>query len=178
MEKSLADKVITDYMKKIYNFALSKTMNIDTAEELASRITFEVYLALLKTDDIQNINGYIYRIARNVHSRFIFEEKTNKQLLFHESHNSRIVDFNNDEACLRIRREIAYLGNTQRKIIVMFYFEKLNLKEIAKRINLPDATVRWHLYDARNHIKSGFDEKDELLTSGKQEIVFSQITHI
>ena len=41
MEKARADKIITEYMKKLYGFALPKTSSIDSAEELASRITEE-----------------------------------------------------------------------------------------------------------------------------------------
>ena len=63
MDKEQVDKIIAGYMEKIFGFALSKTMNTDKAEELASRITFDVYTSLLKADNVYNVNGYIYRVA-------------------------------------------------------------------------------------------------------------------
>ena len=74
MDKEYVDKIIAEYMEKIFGFALSKTMNTDKAEELASRITFDVYVSLLKSDNINNVSGYIYRVASNVYARVVDEE--------------------------------------------------------------------------------------------------------
>lgn len=71
MDKETADNLITKYNKKLFGFALSKTSCIDKAEELASRITLEVYSSLLKRDNINNVNGYIYHVAQNVYARFM-----------------------------------------------------------------------------------------------------------
>ena len=73
MDKDKADKIIIGYLEKAFGFALTKTNNIDEAEELASRIIFDVYKSLLRSDDIQNIDGYVYRVARNVYARFVDE---------------------------------------------------------------------------------------------------------
>ncbi|MCL2064382.1 MAG: hypothetical protein FWG98_08425 [Candidatus Cloacimonetes bacterium] len=60
MDKEKADKIITDFIDKIYGFALSKTLDINQAEDLASRISFEAYKSLLRVESIHNINRYIY----------------------------------------------------------------------------------------------------------------------
>ncbi|MBQ2390770.1 MAG: hypothetical protein II306_03285 [Clostridia bacterium] len=59
MDKQTADKIILEYIDKFYGFSLKKTCNIDKAEELAAKITFECYSSLLKSDRIHNINGYL-----------------------------------------------------------------------------------------------------------------------
>ena len=46
MEKQKVDKIITEYLKKIYGFAIKKTYSYFEAEELCSDITEEVYLSL------------------------------------------------------------------------------------------------------------------------------------
>jgi hypothetical protein len=48
MDKPQADRIIKDYIKPLYGFALNKTGNIAEVEELAGRITLEVYQTLLK----------------------------------------------------------------------------------------------------------------------------------
>ena len=63
MDKIQVDEIISEYTEKIFGFALSKTMNTDKAEEVASRIVYDVYTSLLKTDDVHNIDGYIYRVS-------------------------------------------------------------------------------------------------------------------
>ena len=54
MEKQKADKIITEYMQKIYGFAVKKSFSFDEAEELCSEIIKEVYLSLLKSENIAN----------------------------------------------------------------------------------------------------------------------------
>ena len=71
MEKQLADKYIYQYMDRIFGFALDKLHTIDCARELASDIVYEVYRSFLKADSIVNIDGYVYRIARNVYAHYI-----------------------------------------------------------------------------------------------------------
>ena len=71
MNKIDADKLIVEYQQKICGFAMSKMRNIADAEELASNIMIEIYKSFLKTDNLVNIEGYVYRIASNVYARFV-----------------------------------------------------------------------------------------------------------
>ena len=73
MTKEQTDRIISEYTKKIYGFALSKTSSIERAEELASRITLEVYVSLLRQDEVRDAAAYIWRIAMNVRARFTDE---------------------------------------------------------------------------------------------------------
>ena len=168
MKKEHADKIITDYLKKIYGFAISKTMDIDLAEELAARITFEAYKSLLKAEKIQNTDGYIYKISRNIYARFVIEEMNGNpyQILGSSKLNIQpIENIQRDEILDKIRTEIAYLSNIQREIILMHYFDKLKLNTIAEKLNLPFGTVAWHLHEARNQIKDGFITHNSQLTT-------------
>ena len=161
MDKTKADKIITDFLKKIYGFSLSKTMNIDKAEELASRITFEVYKSLLKVDSIHNIDRYVYRIANNTYSQFVLEERNNRELLSKEIEINTEYDEAKEHSYEQIRKEISYLSNLQREIVYKYYFQKLKTKQIAECLNISQARVKWHLIDARNQIKEGFLEKND-----------------
>ena len=159
--KEFADRVIVEYMEKIYGFALSKMVNIDHAEELSARIIFEVYKALLKKGYVENVNSYIYRISHNVYSRYIAEEMKNKSLSQKEYQAPCEYDLEKDEVCAQIRRRVAYLSQTQRKITVMHYYDLMKLSEIAEKLDLPLSTVKWHIQEARNQIKNDLVEKKE-----------------
>ena len=174
MDKEIVDKIIIDYQDKLYGFALSKTKDIEQAEELGSQITFEVYLSLLKVDKIYNVNSYIYRIACNVYSRFIKEIKNETQTYFQETSVPDEAETQKDENHARIRREISFLSNLQREIVVMYYYQKLKINEIASRLSINPGKVKWHLFDARNQIKQGFlEEKNDF--SSLQTIKFTQM---
>lgn len=179
MQKEYADKIITEYMEKIFGFALSKIFDIGKAEELASRIVFDVYKSLLKSEDIHNINGYIYRVAHNVYARFVDEEIRGRYVSLDEVKipcgKDFSDDFENSGDYIRLRREISYLGGIQRKIIIMYYYEELKQHEISKKLGIPLGTVKWHLYDARKNIKEGMNMNREML--GVKPIKFDSMGH-
>lgn len=181
MEKSMADRIITEYYKKLYGFALSKTADIGKAEELASRITLEVYTSLLKSDEIVNVNGYIYRIACNVFARFVAERKESAHLAIDSVFIPDGVDYEKNlidaEDAKNLRREIAYLSETQRKIIVMHYYGNLKLGEIAEKLSIPLGTVKWHLYEAKNSLKEGIEMKRTPGTLGINPVKFANMGH-
>ena len=170
MDKIYADEIIADYIEKIFGFALTKLMNTDKAEELASRITLDVYASLLKAGEINNIDGYIYRVSCNVYARFVDEEIKGRHISLDEVNVPGAVDFTEDlikgEDYTRLRREISYLGRIQREIIVMYYFQSLKQQEIAERLNIALGTVKWHLHEARNRIKIKLTEDKKMREKG------------
>ncbi|MBR4346779.1 MAG: sigma-70 family RNA polymerase sigma factor [Oscillospiraceae bacterium] len=160
MDKNTVDKTIFEYRDRIFGFALDKLRNIDQAQELASDIVCEVYQTFLKPGDIANIDGYVYRIARNVWAKFVHKLETGRQ--FEDISNMEIAapeDNSEDELEMQklLRREIGYLSQRQRAIIYMHYYSRLSVAEIAKRLEISVGTVKWHLSDAREKLKEGIE---------------------
>ena len=158
MDKNQVDEIIKNHLKKIYGFSLSRTRDIDVAEELASDIIFEVYKALLKAENIRNIDGYVFRIANNVYSRFVKDRESYKITYNLWDQNVKQREDETDDAFTRLRSEIAYLSKIQREITVLHYFQKKNLREISDILSLPYGTIRWHLFEARNQLKQSLIE--------------------
>ncbi|MEG0951523.1 hypothetical protein [Niameybacter sp.] len=76
MDKQRADSIIENYIRPIYGFSLNKMGNLDEAEELAGRITIEIYHVLRHKNDFVDLNSYIFKIAHNVWTKYL-QEKTN-----------------------------------------------------------------------------------------------------
>lgn len=158
MDKQTADKKIYEYRDRIFGFAMEKTRNVDQADELASDIICEVYRSFLRGGDIVNVDGYVYRIARNVWSKYVrrltenrgFEDIDNVVIPYYDKREDE-----NSEAIEALRREIGYLSDRQRLIVYMHYYAELPISEIAKRLNISAGTVKWHLSDARTKLKEG-----------------------
>ena len=55
-----------------------------------------------------------------------------------------------------LRREIAFLTQTRRKIVYSFYYENKTISTITEEMGIPEGTVKWHLNKARNDLKEGF----------------------
>lgn len=158
MNKQTADKYIYEYRDRIFGFAMSKAGNIDGARDLASDIICEVYSSFLRSDNIVNLDGYVYRISRNVWAKFAqrliqgkkFENIDNLVLPYYDNADE-------DETVMleNLRREIGYLSDRQRRVVYMYYYENFSVDKISKRLNISNGTVKWHLSDARGKLKEG-----------------------
>lgn len=179
MNKQDADKIISLYIKKLFGFAMSKLSKIDEAEELAAEMTFQVYDALLKQDSIENPDGYIYRIAKNVYARHIDGRKQAAVdgIEFIPDSKDFTQDIMHSESCGILRREITYLSKTQREIIVQHYFHDKKVKDIAILLSLPENTVKWHLACSRKELKTGMERTRTTGTLGTEPIHLYSLGH-
>ncbi len=161
MNKQDADKITASYIKKLFGFAISRLSKIDEAEELAAEITFQVYASLLQNDSIENLDGYIYRIARNVYARYIDGRKQTASvdgLGFLPDSRDFTQELIEGESYGILRREITYLSKQQREIIVLHYFHDKKVAEIASLLSLNANTVKWHLACSRKELKMGMSK--------------------
>ena len=159
MEKQLVDRIIMDYVKPLYGFALNKTGNIAEAEELASRITLEVYRSLLRKPEVLDPGSYIFKIAHYVWARHIGESAKASNhariedcdVTFREPGFDGIID---RETAGELRREIAFLSRQQREIVIKHYYDGMSVRDIAASMGLSVGTVKWHLFEARKELRS------------------------
>lgn len=199
MDKQNADRILTEYLQKIYGFALSKTGDSYEAEELASDIIYEVYLSLLRDGMIYNVNAYIRRISSYVFARWVEKKRRARErggvsvdevmeqaakagakipLALIDTEDAERAERAAHEDSLRLlRREIAYLGETQRKIVVAHYYGGQSVKEIAEGMDIPVGTVKWHLFDARKTIKEGMNMERNKGTLGINPIRLCSMGH-
>ncbi len=168
MEKQQVDKIITEYFQKLYGFAAKKCYSYQETEELCSQIVLEVYLALLRAEELYNVEGYIWRISQNTYSRYVCAQKRQSSVsldgIWEEDMIGRYFlkvdtyDFDDDaqEEIKRLNREIAFLTKKRRQIIYLFYYQNQSIRTISREMKLPEGTVKWHLNKARNELKEGF----------------------
>ena len=158
MDKQKADQIITEYLKKIYGFAIKKSYSYDEAEELCAEIVCEVYLSLRKADEIISMERYIWRISNYVYSKYVSSRKKHEGISID---GMQIPYWENDafeeseEELSRLRREIAFLKEKRRQIVYRFYYEDKSISVIAKEMEIPEGTVKWHLNKAKIELKEG-----------------------
>lgn len=159
MKKTDADKKILQYKQKIYGFALSKTQDYEQAQELAQEIICEVYISLLNSENIVNYDGYVYRIASNVYSKFVTSLVAGRKFSCIDdnpdavSTTDRYFYEDNKPQIETLKKEISYLSKRQRAVVYLFYYEKKSVNQIAKELEISANTVKWHLSDARQSLK-------------------------
>ncbi len=180
MEKQTADRLINDYLPKLYGFAVKKTFSYNEAEELCADIVAAVYTSLRKANEIANTEGYIWRISEHTYAKFVAHKKRHEGL----SIDGMTIPFYDemtrleDEDDVRLlRREIAFLTQKRRRILFAFYYENRSIASIAQMLDLSEGTVKWHLNKARNELKEGFSMKRTIGTLGLSPVTAVNFGH-
>lgn len=182
MEREKADKIITEYLQKIYGFAYKKSYSYDETEELASEMTVEVYRSLLSKNEICNLEGYIWRICEHTYAKYVSSVKKNNGIFIDEMTDIPCyAAFYGDDDCgeerRRLQKEIAFLSSQRRNIIFRFYYKSESVKSIAAKLHLPEGTVKWHLNKARNDLKEGLKMERKIGSLGINPVVACSFGH-
>ena len=140
MDKQTADRLITEYLPKLYGFAVKKAFSYAEAEELCADIVAEVYASLRKADEIVNMEGYIWRISEHAYAKFVSRKKRHEGI----SIDGVVLPYYDDDTRLEteeemnvLRREIAFLTQKRRQIVFWFYYENRSVADIARTLGMP-----------------------------------------
>ncbi len=180
MDKQRADQIITEYLQKIYGFAIKKSFSYDEAEELCSQIIHEVYLSLLHADEIINIEGYIWRISEHTYSKYVSAKKKHEGISIDGMQIPFCDDYALDDAedeLRQLRREIAFLTERRRQIVYLFYYQNQSVSAISREMSIPAGTVKWHLNKARIELKEGFSMERKIGKLGLSPITATGFGH-
>ncbi|MBO4497941.1 MAG: sigma-70 family RNA polymerase sigma factor [Lachnospiraceae bacterium] len=179
MDKQKADKLIEEYFQKIYGFAVRKSYSSEEAEELSAEMVKEVYLSFIGSAEIANPDGYVWRICSNVFSKHVNSKK--KQAVSIDGMEiPYYADFDlseREEELAKLRKEIAFLSTSRRKILLAFYYEGKSISKISAETGLPEGTVKWHLNKARNDLKEGFKMERKIGNLGIAPVEAISISH-
>ena len=163
MQKQDAEKIITEYVKPIFGFTLSRAKNEQDAEDLSQEIVLRAFRALLAKDDIGDTGKFIWTVAHNALANYYRDVgKSTLGISIDEiaetlAGEEEIFEEDSKEALLRLQKEIAYLSGTRRRIIITYYFENRKQADIARELGIPLGTVKWHLFEAKKDLKRGID---------------------
>ena len=162
MNRQDAEKIITEYLKPIFGFALKRCKSAYDAEDLSQDIVLKAFRALLIKDDIEDVGKFIWTIAHNSLSNYYRDvSKSVIGVSIDEIEDiiadpdSVFDDNDNTDTIHRLQSEIAYLSKLQRDIVIAYYFENRKQAEIAKAFDIPLGTVKWHLFEAKKELKRG-----------------------
>lgn len=178
MNKEQVEQVITAYAKPIYGFALKRCASLQDAEDLAQEIVLKVFKALSVRDDIESMDKFIWTVAHNTLSNYyrdnakgVFGNPVEELADTLASDTNVLQDILAKEDKKRLHKEIAYLSKQQRQIVIAYYYEGKKQEEIAKELEIPTGTVKWHLFEAKKDLKKGME-----IMRNYDELKFNPIT--
>lgn len=124
MNRKQVEQIVNKYLKKIYGLILTKTANLQDAEDLTQEIALKLYGVLL-VSEIDYISAFVWRVTRNTLANYyrgktrsglgICIDEIAQDLTTHEDICEGLMQ---QETIKRLHNEIAYLSKCKERLLL------------------------------------------------------------
>lgn len=162
-------KLYDEYYSQIFGYILKRVANLDITQDICSETFLKVLKNLWKFR-WQNVpfSSWLYRIANNEIANF-FRKRKYKSVSLEKI--SEPVEFSNPfsetlkaeeelkkyQDFLRIQKEISKLKIKYQEVIVLRFFEKKEIREIAQILGKKEGTIKSLLHRGLETLKKKFN---------------------
>ncbi len=144
--------------KKLYLMALAILKNPHYAEDAVQEAALKAYNKYATLKDPSLFSTWITRILIN-ECKMMLRKNKNISLYIDEIAEDNRVSFNHEQ--WRFFELISDLNEKEKNILILRYFYRMPLKDIAKTLYLPLSTVKTRLYRALETIRKDWSEFDD-----------------
>jgi len=144
------------HLENVYAYAYRLAGSHDDAEELTQQTFLIAQQHYRQLRDPTRAEAWLFRILRN----HFLKSRQRKRPLVASQHGVLVDqieqpchDFNDVDQDQQIQRALASLSDDFRTVVLMFYFEQLSYRQIAKELGLPMGTVMSRLTRARRKLR-------------------------
>lgn len=168
MEKSsesILYEIMSEYGTQIFRLVYSYVKNRETAEDLTQEVFIKVHRNIGNFKGKSNLKTWLYQIAINTckdylgswHHRYI--TLTNKVNILSKSHRDQPEkNLLESETSNYIANGIMSLPPKYREVIILYYYEGLNFREISTVLNVNENTLKSRMRRAKKLLKNKFEE--------------------
>jgi RNA polymerase sigma factor (sigma-70 family) len=151
--------VYKNYCKKVYDYAMLMTNNNEQSEDVVQEVFLKLWVYEEKIRGIENINGYLNMIARNYVLDLFRKEKKeleirkNYSVPMNNSVNAVDDMINYNETRRLIAAGLMKLSKQPRVVIMLSREYGMKRRDIAKKLNKTELTVKNQLYERLKSLK-------------------------
>lgn len=151
---------IRDYQNDMYRFAYSYVKNREDALDIIQESTVKAIVSAKSLKDVSCIKAWIFKIIVNEVYQFFRDSRRHTEdidieSMEQESYTDRMTEYINKETMLK---EVMNLDEKYRIIIVLRYFEEMQIREIGSILDISQSTVKSRLYKALYILKQRLGE--------------------
>lgn len=156
-------ELVEMYQRLVFHIVMRLIRNQADREDVAQEIFVKVYRNLPKFKFESKVSTWIARIAYNTSLNYLnkkkvplFEDQVSNngtvetRVSLDESPNEEVEQ---SDLSQRLKDEIDKLPPHFKTIITLYHIEQMSYAEIAEIMDLPDGTVKSHLFRARKLLK-------------------------
>lgn len=150
MDKKEYERIIKSYLDAVYRVALVGCKNNSDAEDVVQNTFIKLWERKESFKDEEHLRRWLIRVAVN-ECRSLQRTPWKRKLLY-------IEDMTNEPIfSLPERSELFYavmeLDAKYRQVVLLYYFEDYNVREIAEIMKLSETAIQTRLLRARNKLK-------------------------
>ena len=165
MREALAP-LVEAYSPALLRWAYGKTGSHEAAEDLTQEVWLQFISSLARERSlgrpVEKPAHLLWKVARFVWCRTLRTQTSHRTLPL-DDNTPDAGDFAADLAQAQereqlkawLRMRILRLEKLQREAMILHYIEHVPQREIARRLGVNERTLRWHLFEARRHIREG-----------------------
>ena len=151
---------IRENQNDMYRFAYSYVKNREDALDIIQESVVKAISSSKSLKDISRIKPWIFKIIVNeayklFKSSRIYTDDTGIDVMEYESYTDNLTEYIDKQAVLK---EVMDLDEKYRIIIVLRYFEDMQIKEIGSILNIIQSMVKSRLYKALYVLKKRLGE--------------------
>ncbi|MDD4238673.1 MAG: sigma-70 family RNA polymerase sigma factor [Desulfotomaculaceae bacterium] len=152
----IAEFIYKNYYKTAYYTAYKYCDDHAMAEEAAQETTFKAIKNFDQLKDSGKLESWIKAIARNTVFNMLkamVKRVTYNVIDFEDMQNDPLTIVESEEIISEVRQIIRNLDKPSYAIILLYYYEKIKIKEISSILNISEGTIKSVLHRSRNKVK-------------------------
>jgi RNA polymerase sigma-70 factor (ECF subfamily) len=164
-------EIIDRYSGKVYSTAYSYTHSQEESKDLVQEILIKTYNNLSSFKEDARFSTWLYRIAVNscidwsrkkkskaIMTAISFEETNILEIITTDTEGPEelLLQQENKEA---VRNAVGDLPEIYKTVLILYYFEELQVQEICNILDMPRKTIETRLYRAKKILKSILKQK-------------------
>lgn len=140
--------LLMENMKSMYRVAFSI---LKTEEEISDAISNTTVIVFEKIHTLKNAEFFKTWLVRILINECNKIHRQNKKIIYLENYNQTDLVYNDKYDDFGVRQAIKKLDEDLKTMVILYYFEDFNIKEISEIQKLPEGTVKSRLSRARKN---------------------------
>ena len=170
-DKKAFEKLYCEYREKLYFFVKKNVENTEAAEDIVSATFISAMEKISSLKSGEAFGSWLYSIAYNKSMTYLkqnsrythFESEEEQESVMEIAGLNEPVELPDDYAVNKQRQEelnqiINNLKPDQRSAIMLYYFDQLNVAQVAKSLGISETNAKNKLFTARKKIKQGIEK--------------------
>jgi len=150
-DKEAFEKLIVENKVAMYKVAISILRNDEDAGDAISETIFKAYKSIKNLKDVNFFKTWLIRILIN-ECNYMLKQK--RRIVSIE--NYQVADTTNEhnvsDDSIDIQIALDKLDKELKLIVVLYYYNKMKIEEIANILNIAEGTIKSRLYTARKKL--------------------------